>query len=423
MLYYYVRKSLFKCNFNLNGVNGFSIDGRYLGYKKEILFDDIFNSQIKSIGLLLSIKALILNNKYIDECYNDKLLFYELDSNFISWGAHCAIMECIKDDDFKKIYNSLLYIKEHGILTEELKSQFEADTIKPEYKNELLYYKTLASDTNYAGVQIIKDNAFLCSDIEEFEVQNHVRYVGDFAFAYCKNLKSIVFLDKVLFGKFPIVECENLKSIVVKTEYLDYYKDALPYYKAIIKDTESKPCIVDDNIWHVFDKKATSYKYFWFLSILQIYNERRQTSIPYTNIIAKMVANAWPYVLFKGYNFKSIDQLPNYIFEVKNKLSLSELSSCDDIESAVLENYNSLGLNKILEPLIKNVPYRFLSPWIPFSTKDEVVEKSRVLTNNCIYSIYEDRIILNENWLSFLKDKCDELMEFTNGELKSYLSD
>ena len=26
-----------------------------------------------------------------------------------------------------------------------------------------------------------------------------------------------------------------------------------------------------DKLWHVFDKKATSYKYFWFLSVLQIY--------------------------------------------------------------------------------------------------------------------------------------------------------
>ncbi len=423
VLYFYLKKSLLKCKFNLNGVDGFFIDGRYFGDKKEILFDSIFNTPIKSISLILSIRALIINKKYLNDCYNDKLLFYDIDSNIISWNAHRAIIECLDDDEFNKIYYLLLYIKDNGTLSEEQKSQFEAENNKPEFRNEDLYYKTLASDPDYNGVQILKNNEFLCSDIEEYEVHNHVRYVGDFAFAFCDNLKSIVFPNKVTFGKYPIIECKNLKSIVVPAEYIDYFKEALPYYTGIIKDTRSESIVGEELIWHVFDKKATSYKYFWFMSILQIYNDRRQISIPYKNIIAKMVANAWSYVLFKGYNFNSIDQLPNYIFEVKDKISLSELSSSDDIESAVLENYNSLGLNRILEPLLKNVPYRFLCTWIPFTTKEEVIEKSRALSNICLYSLYEDCIVLNENWLPFLKDNYLKLTGFATQELKSHLKE
>ena len=66
--------------------------------------------------------------------------------------------------------------------------------------------------------------------------------MGNTAFAYCKNLKEILFEGKVLFGKFPIIECDNLKQIIVPNGLRSYYAECLPYYKSFITEKQNDGC-------------------------------------------------------------------------------------------------------------------------------------------------------------------------------------
>ena len=38
------------------------------------------------------------------------------------------------------------------------------------------------------------------------------------------------------------------------------------------------------------------------------------------------------------------------------------------VENHIKMHYDSKGVDKLLSPLLKNVPYRFLSPWVKYTT-------------------------------------------------------
>lgn len=169
----------------------------------------------------------------------------------------------------------------------------------------------------------------------------------------------------------------------------------------------------------VFDSKATSYKYFWFMSLLQIYKETENTSIPFKQILVRMIINAWRYVFVEEGEFRSIDQLPSYLETIQNKLYLDRYSSGQKIEDDISENYSSL--ESLLTPLLKNVPYRFLSPWITFTSNDDVKEKSAGSDNKCLYALFDDHITIKDYWKKYLLDHYDQLSLFIEMSLKSHL--
>lgn len=176
-----------------------------------------------------------------------------------------------------------------------------------------------------------------------------------------------------------------------------------------------------DKLWHVFDKKATSYKYFWFLSILQNYKETKKEDIPFKNILIKMASCAWKYVFAENGIFPQIDQLPNYIRTIKDSLRLDELSNNKDIEIKADRYYEALEVGKTLSPLLKNVPYRFLSPWIPYTDNDDVIDNSKNPDLRCPYSLHEFYITINPIWGDYLIDNYDKIAQFIDNELRIYL--
>jgi hypothetical protein len=117
----------------------------------------------------------------------------------------------------------------------------------------------------------------------------------------------------------------------------------------------------------------------------------------------------------------NVDQLKKYLLAVQELTGLKTDSSKDEIEETIIEKYESLGLVTILAPLLKNVPYRFLSPWIQFTTKEEVVSKSNDKENDCLYGFTNDGIFLNPIWLEYLRSEKDKIIDFTSLELEKYL--
>lgn len=421
VIYYYVRRSLAVCDFNLKDCDGFMMNGRFMGYKQEIIFSPIFKSTLKSLGLALSIRAIMLDKSYLQSCYDNRLLFYDLDEYFISWDSHCIIMECIHDEDFKQLYDMVLFYKERKYITDEQKELFANHTIRPEYKNFEVYLRKLACDPEYDGKSVIKENEYLNSDVEDFVVPEDVDFIGNTAFAYCNNLRTITFTRKVLFGFFPIIECNNLKKIIVPDELIDYYKEKLPYYKGIIGDVDLSGNLDPEILWHVFDKKITSYKYFWFWAILDISYKKNKNSISYMHILAKMIAYAWEYVYLYEYNLGMRDQLRVYMDILKEKLCLKEYSKKEIVEERILEFYKLMDLDVILAPLLRNVPYRFLSPWIPFTTNEEVIEKSNEPESLCPYALKEDFILIHPQWFDFFNNNYESILNFIKEELKVYI--
>lgn len=455
VLYYYICRALIVYNYNLSELDGIIINGRFMGNKMEVLFSPIFNTILKSLSLAMSIRAIILNKDNINKCYNDRLLFYDIEKGYLSWDSHQAIMECIKDDKFRLLYEMIATYKNGSPLKDYQKEEFNASNIRPEYRNQEKYFKSIATDPAYDGKSVIKNNEYLYAEFEEFDVPKEVEYIGDTAFAYCRNLKTLRFTRKVMFGYFPIIECDKLKHIVVPTDFVDYYKQELPFYSDIISDNEdeiehehvdippvdsyietepdSKPVIdspadEQEKIFEpintklldtVFDKKATSYKYFWFLSIISLAKETNSLTLSYKDIIIRMAAIAWPIIFEDEIELGKSDMLPSYLKDIVKCTKLIKGATSNVVESYLKQHYTSQGVDKILWPLTKNVPYRFLSPWIPFTTNDEVIEKSNDNRIACPYAIHDDTIIWDEDWWEYIDSNYNDICKFA---LQSFIN-
>lgn len=187
------------------------------------------------------------------------------------------------------------------------------------------------------------------------------------------------------------------------------------------KETISLKDIDIDKLRHAFDKKSTSYKYFWFLAFLKIYKESRMETIPYKEILIKMVSLAWKYVFVVKSKFPSQDQLPVYLRTIQEKTILTRSAKEKAVEETVQEHYHEYTWNSLLKPLLKNVPYRFLSPWIPFTDNDDVVEKSNNLETRCPYALHDDHITINPIWGDYFLENYDKLTLFVENELRLYL--
>lgn len=320
--------------------------------------------------------------------------------------------------------------------------------------------------------------------LENYTVSSNIKYIGSGAFAYCKNLASITFKAKdTLLGPFAILECDNLKEIIVPDESLDYYKGALPYYKDIIisqsvadgiqeepvsepisqpepelkEEPEPEPIPVSeskpDTVIHViqvpdndqepmveigvispsvpvfsafdssklksvFDSKVTTYKYFWYLGFLSILKEKQTKSIPIVDIEIMMIAKAWRYLYEAELDFGPSDQMKKIADDIRKKTYLIQNAS----ESVVFNqlHYHIDSLKGILAPLSKNVPFRFISPWIKYSSDQEVMEASHT-QSAAPYALYKDRIEFDDNRLQYFTEHYDEQLSFIKDSLKEYL--
>ena len=81
-----------------------------------------------------------------------------------------------------------------------------------------------------AHLKEIASNAFRNTDIKEITIPKNVRTIGSMAFAYCKNLETVIFesdnpdiFDYQQRNDGIFAECKNLKNIYVPAKSYDHY--------------------------------------------------------------------------------------------------------------------------------------------------------------------------------------------------------
>lgn len=177
----------------------------------------------------------------------------------------------------------------------------------------------------------------------------------------------------------------------------------------------------------VFDNTTATYKFYWLLSILELFVKHRKTRMNMWEISSYMVANAWYPVNYFRLSFGKSDSLSNAILDLQ-KLKSKELPiniKRKDLVSALEKMENDTEVRKLLDFLKINVPYRFLSPWFPKKKDMEVLELSQSFANECLYKLEKiDGILwieLNPQWLSYLQESYDILCSFAYWGLTNFL--
>jgi len=173
----------------------------------------------------------------------------------------------------------------------------------------------------------------------------------------------------------------------------------------------------------VFNNTSASYKFYWFISLLQIISRKVDNDkIPMKDILIQMICNAWYPITFFKLNFGYSDKLSKNISEIQKQLSVPLDISTNELFN-LLQNSTNTQIIQLIFHFEQLVPYRFLSPWIKGS-RNEVIMKSQNFQDNCLYSLNGDAsktVEINPAWREYLIKNNKILLDFSFWNLLKYL--
>lgn len=114
----------------------------------------------------------------------------------------------------------------------------------------------------------------------------------------------------------------------------------------------------------VFDTTSATYKFFWFLSILQIHARTENLHINVWDIMVRMVANAWYPIHYFRMSFGKNDSLFEIVTELQKETQIPIDASCEEVIGQLQEKLENKSVKSKLRRLTVYVPYCFLYPWI-----------------------------------------------------------
>ena len=172
----------------------------------------------------------------------------------------------------------------------------------------------------------------------------------------------------------------------------------------------------------IFDNTVATYKYYWFVSIINLVCANSGKRVfSFFEIIAGMIAEAWYPIHYFRLSFGKSDSLESAILRIQTLLNIPIDASKGDIINTILKNANKPEIKKCLSVFTLNVPYWFLSPWIPRATKQQVEYYSREAFNNCPYAISGKEIIINDPWLEYIKHYAAILKDYAFWNLTGFV--
>ncbi|HOU68187.1 MAG TPA: HNH endonuclease domain-containing protein [Paludibacteraceae bacterium] len=171
----------------------------------------------------------------------------------------------------------------------------------------------------------------------------------------------------------------------------------------------------------IFKEKTTAYKYYWFASILEIIIKEGRWRISFWEIIVGMIAEAWYPIHYFRLSFGVSESLYKQVIALQKELNIPIDAQKNEIKKQIINNLENLQIKSILRVFTLNVPFRFLSPWIRYTTDADVSIQSKIYANNCLYAIDGEHIDVNPAWQQYLMEHYAILREFTFWNLTIFL--
>ncbi|MBV6623958.1 MAG: hypothetical protein KI793_13645 [Rivularia sp. (in: Bacteria)] len=172
----------------------------------------------------------------------------------------------------------------------------------------------------------------------------------------------------------------------------------------------------------LFESTTNSYKYLYFLSLLDILQrENFDIGMPITfqEIIVEMLANAWyPHNYFK-LSFGTQDHIANKLDSLELEITEPILKFRDTDKKLLRTTISNQNINDIVKSISKYVPYRLIRPFFAQETrgfKDSEVNAAMInLSKNQFdnkkplycFNAKEQKncnaIILNQDWIEYIR--------------------
>lgn len=171
----------------------------------------------------------------------------------------------------------------------------------------------------------------------------------------------------------------------------------------------------------IYKNTTATYKFYWFASLLDLMVKEAKVKMTFWEVIIGMVAQAWYPIHYFRISFEASDSLSNRIMRLQQELGIPIDVDQERLKSTLQNNLNNPKVKSLLAIFTANVPYRFLSPWIPHTTNEQVEAQSGTYQNHCLYAIKEFEIEINPLWVRYLLDNYVILKEFTFWNLALFL--
>ncbi len=183
----------------------------------------------------------------------------------------------------------------------------------------------------------------------------------------------------------------------------------------------------------IFNDTTNSYKYYWFLSILETLKHNDSEEIEIDHLCQLMLESVWYPLSYFKLSFGAQDQFKTIINQINLAIELEGTSS--NIQQLNFKNeFLSLGsIRGEIQKLARWVPYRFLRPFFAEELRgltDTMVNKAIVqLAKNTSernpqlvpYHFVEGKIVLNRPWKDYLVRNMGLLKGFTYWHLAKFL--
>lgn len=169
----------------------------------------------------------------------------------------------------------------------------------------------------------------------------------------------------------------------------------------------------------IFNNTSASYKFYWFLGILDEI-EKDKCEIIKTELFTKMISIPWYTVNYFKLSFGSQDMIHQNARRIQEILNIPVSYSKHRIEELILKSQDE-ELNRLIWHFNKNVPYKFLSPWMGALSEKEIMNKSESELINTLYILRDDRILVREEWANYLKRNIRFMRDFTYWNLLHFI--
>lgn len=168
----------------------------------------------------------------------------------------------------------------------------------------------------------------------------------------------------------------------------------------------------------VFRDTTNSYKFYWFLSILDSLRDNGESIISQKDIALRMLANVWYPLDYFKLSFGKQDSFKNIAQFISSKMTIDNSPNSQGLFEQINYKFSEKELEKLsrqIKDLYRYVPYLFIRPFFGEEIRansHQSVKKQMILFCNqyfenqphrVIYRIVGDSIELNSIWVEYLQ--------------------
>jgi len=168
-----------------------------------------------------------------------------------------------------------------------------------------------------------------------------------------------------------------------------------------------------------FASTSATYKYYWFLSILQAVEDGNY-KIQKKELFARMISNAWYTVNYFKVSYGKQDVIQETVSAIKDIENI-DIDEKSKVICEKLVGSNKKETLKLLWHFDKNVPHWFQSSWFPKMDKVDIYKASTAFEEKCLYGLYRDEIVINPIWVNYLVENSKILKDFCYWNLALFL--